>query len=149
MAEFGGKGTVQVEASRERCFEVAAAVESYPDWHPVIDSIEALEPDAGGRPHRARAVVDAGVSTVRVVVAFEYDPPNRVECRRESGDLREMSTSFEFAELGPGRTRVDYETGLDPGRMLSLLATGSVVEKVRHKLVDEALAGFKRTVEQS
>jgi ribosome-associated toxin RatA of RatAB toxin-antitoxin module len=147
MAQFGGEDTVEVAASRERCFAVAAEVEGYPDWHPVIQSVTALDHDAEGRPTRARAVVDASVSTVTVIIAFEYQPPGRVDCRRESGDLREMWTTFEFSELGPDRTRVEYSTGLDPGRMLSLLAKGPVIEKVRQKLVADALAGFKRTAE--
>lgn len=134
-------------AARERCFAVAADAEAYPDWHPVIESMTALERDAEGRPALARAVVDASVSTVTVEIGFEYHPLDRVECRRESGDLKEMWTRFEFVELAPDRTRVDYSTGLDPGRMLSLLAKGPVIEKVRNKLVDEALAGFKRTAE--
>ena len=80
-------------------------------------------------------------------MGFSYLEPGRVECRRESGDLSEMWTTFEFVELDSGLTRVDYSTSLDPGRMLSMLARGPVIEKVRAKLVDEALAGFKRTVE--
>ena len=119
MAEFGGEGSVEVEAARPRCFEVAAAVDGYPDWHPVIKSMTPLAHDADGRASRARAIVDASVSTVTVEVGFSYLEPGRVEC----------------------------STSLDPGRMLSMLARGPVIEKVRAKLVDEALAGFKRTVE--
>ena len=147
MSEFGGEATVEVAAARERCFVVAADAEAYPSWHPVIKSMTALSSDAEGRPTLARAVVDASVQTVTLEVRFDYDPPGRVECRRESGDLNEMWTRFEFVELGPDRTRVDYSTGLDPGRMLSLMARGPVLEKVRRKLVDEAIAGFKRAVE--
>jgi ribosome-associated toxin RatA of RatAB toxin-antitoxin module len=147
MAEFGGEGTVEVAALRERCFAVASDAEGYPDWHPVIESMTVLERDDAGRPTRARAVVDASVSTVTVTIGFDYEPPDRVRCRRQSGDLREMWTRFEFVELGPSRTRVEYSTSLDPGRMLSLLAKGPVIEKVRHKLVDEALDGFKRIAE--
>ncbi len=108
-----------------------------------------LAHDADGRASRARAIVDASVSTVTVEVGFSYLEPGRVECRRESGDLNEMWTTFEFVELDSGLTRVDYSTGLDPGRMLSMLARGPVIEKVRAKLVDEALAGFKRTAESA
>ena len=58
-----------------------------------------------------------------------------------------MWTRFELAELGPERTRLDYSTGLDPGRMLSMMARGPVLDKVRHKLVDDALAAFKSVAE--
>ncbi len=147
MSQFGGEGSVEVAAGRSRCFEVAADAERYPEWHPVIESMTVSERGADGRPSRARAVVDASVSTVKVTVAFTYDEPRRVECRRESGDLNEMWTRFELAELGPELTRLDYSTGLDPGRMLSMMARGPVLDKVRHKLVDEAIAGFKRAAE--
>jgi hypothetical protein len=149
MGDFGGEGTIEVEAAIERCFEVAADGEGYPAWHPVIKSIETLERDAEGRPARARAVVDASVSEVTLEVSFELQQPNRVECRRESGDLKEMWTRFEFTEVAPGRTHLDYSTGLDPGRMLSMLARGPVLDKVHHKLIDEALAGFKAAAEAS
>jgi ribosome-associated toxin RatA of RatAB toxin-antitoxin module len=147
MGDFGGDGTIEVEASRERCFEVAASAEGYPAWHPVIKSMTVLERDADGRPERATAVVDASVSEVTLEVSFSMREPDFVECRRESGDLKEMWTRFEFAEVAPGRTRVDYSTGLDPGRMLSMLARGAVLDRVRHKLIDEALAGFKAAAE--
>jgi ribosome-associated toxin RatA of RatAB toxin-antitoxin module len=149
MSQFGGEGTVDVEATRERCFEVAADVEAYPGWHPVIESVVVLEHDSHGRPSRARVVVDASVSTVTVEIAFTYSPPDTVECQRQSGDLREMWTRFEFAELGPERTRLDYATGLDPGRVLSMMARGPVLEKVRRKLVEDAIAGFKRKSESA
>jgi hypothetical protein len=115
----------------------------------VIESIEVLERDADGRPARARAVVDASISTMTVIVGFGYQPPGVVECRRESGDLNEMWTRFELTELAPGRTRLDYSTGLDPGRMLSMMARGPVLDKVRHRLVDDAIAGFKAAAETS
>jgi carbon monoxide dehydrogenase subunit G len=147
MSEFGGEGTIEIEAARDRCFEVAADAERYPDWHPVIKSVEVLERDAEGRAATTRLVVDASVSVVTVEVGFSYEPPVSVECRRRSGDLSEMWTRFELAELGPERTRLDYSTGLDPGRMLSMMARGPVLDKVRHKLVDDAMAAFKRVAE--
>jgi ribosome-associated toxin RatA of RatAB toxin-antitoxin module len=147
MAQFGGEGSVEVEASIDRCFEVAADVAAYPDWHPVIESVEVLDIDADGRPSRARMVVDASVSKVTVEAAFTYSPPGRVECQRRSGDLKEMWTRFAFATLGEDRTRLDYSTGLDPGRMLSMMARGPVLEKVRGKLVEDAMAGFKAAAE--
>ena len=147
MADFGGDGTIEVAAGLERCFEVAADADGYPAWHPVIKSMSTLERDADGRPARARAVVDASVSEVTLEVTFSIREPDFVECRRESGDLKEMWTRFQFAELDPDRTRLDYSTALDPGRMLSMLARGAVLDKVRHKLIDEALAGFKAAAE--
>ncbi len=147
MSQFGGSTTAEIETARQRCYEVAADVERYPEWHPVIESLEVLDRDSDGRASRASLVVDASVSTVTVEVEFSYDGTAAVECRRRSGDLKEMWTRFEFAELDPERTRLDYSTGLDPGRMLSMMARGPVLEKVRNKLVDDAVAAFKQLAE--
>jgi carbon monoxide dehydrogenase subunit G len=147
MSQFGGDGTIEIDAGRDRCFEVAADAERYPDWHPVIKSVEALDRDADGRAGTARLVVDASVSVVTVEVEFSYAPPSSVECQRRSGDLKEMWTRFELTDLGSDRTRLDYSTGLDPGRMLSMMARGPVLDKVRHKLVDDAMSGFKAAAE--
>ena len=147
MAQFGGSATAEIEASRQRCYELAADVERYPEWHPVIESLEVLDRDSDGRATHARLVVDASVSTVTVEVDFSYEAIAAVECRRRSGDLKEMSTRFDFTELEPDRTRLDYSTGLDPGRMLSMMARGPVLEKVRHKLVDDAVGAFKGLAE--
>src|SRR5690348_5705661 len=107
MSQFGGDGSVEVAADVQRCFDVAADVERYPDWHPVINSVEVLERDGDGRVSTASLVVDASVSVVRVQVGLSLEPLRTVECRRQSGDLNEMWTRFEFAELERGRTRLD------------------------------------------
>src|SRR3954452_20851614 len=120
MAQFGGDGSIEIAKDRARCFAVAADIERYPEWHPVIRTIHVSERDADGRPRLAEAVVDASVSTVNVTVSVGYDEPALVACARESGDLNEMWTRFELVELGPELTRLDYSTGLDPGRMLSM-----------------------------
>ena len=31
MTDFGGEGTIEIAADRERCFEVAADAEAYPE----------------------------------------------------------------------------------------------------------------------
>jgi ribosome-associated toxin RatA of RatAB toxin-antitoxin module len=147
MSQFGGEGSIDIDAARKQCFELAADAERYPEWHPVIQSVEVLDRDAEGRTATARLVVDASVSVVTVEVEFAYEPPGIVELRRRSGDLKEMWTRFDLAELDAEQTRLEYSTGLDPGRMLSMMARGPVLDKVRRKLVDDALTAFKAAAE--
>jgi ribosome-associated toxin RatA of RatAB toxin-antitoxin module len=146
VTEFGGDARQEVAASPLRCFEVAAAVESYPDWHAAIAAVRVIERDDSGRPAMVEAEVDAGVTTVKLRLRFAYDPGS-VRCARESGDLSTMRASFAFAELGQGRTEVSYSTMMDPGRMLSMVVRGPVAERLRMRLVDDVVAGFKRAVE--
>ena len=148
MSEFGGDAKQEVTASARRCLEIATAVEDYPDWHAALSAVRVLERDSSGRPLLVEAEVDADVRTVRLKLRFTYGP-GTVSCDRESGDLSSMRATFAFAELGRERTEVSYSAAMDPGRLLSLLIRGPVVEHVRRKLVDDTVAGFKRKVEGS
>ena len=143
---FGGDFKQEVAASAQRCFEVAAAVEDYPGWHAAIGAVRVLERNAAGRPALVEAEIDAGLTTVKLRLRFAYGPSD-VSCERESGDLRSMQASFAFAELGEGRAEVSYSTAMDPGRMLSMMISGPVAGRLRVKLVDDVVAGFKRAVE--
>lgn len=146
MSEFGGDAKQEVAASAQRCLEVAAAVENYPGWHAAVSAVEVLERDSSGRPVLVAAEIDANVRTVKLRLRFAYGPTT-VSCERESGDLSSMRATFAFAELDQGRTQVSYSALMDPGRLLSMLIRGPVVEHVRKKLVDDTIAGFKRTAE--
>ena len=148
MSEFGGDAKEEVAASAQRCLEIATAVEDYPGWHAALSAVHVLERDGSGRPVLVEAEVDADVRTVKLKLRFTYGP-GTVSCDRESGDLSSMRASFAFAELGHERTEVSYSAAMDPGRLLSLLIRGPVVEHVRRKLVDDTVAGFKRKVEGS
>lgn len=148
MSEFGGDAKQEVAASAQRCLEVATAVEEYPGWHAALSAVRVLERDGSGRPALVAAEVDADVRTVKLKLRFTYGP-GTVSCDRESGDLSSMRATFAFAALGPEQTEVSYSAAMDPGRLLSMLIRGPVVEHVRRKLVDDTVAGFKRRAEGS
>ena len=48
MGTLEASWTVEIEAPRERCYEVAADVESSPEWQGTLQEVEVLERDAAG-----------------------------------------------------------------------------------------------------
>jgi ribosome-associated toxin RatA of RatAB toxin-antitoxin module len=147
MGTFGGEHTVEIAAPIEDCFAAVCDIEHTPDWHPAIAAAETLDADADGRASLVQTSIDAMVAKVKVKIRFTYEEPTRVHIERESGDLKHMTATWTFTDLGDNRTEAHYETEFDPGRILSALAKGPVVGKLENMLAKQPPQRLKGFVE--
>ena len=125
MATLEASWTVEIDAPRERCYEVAADVETPPEWQGTL----AGSRGAGATTREGRALVvetlsDAMVKKVRSWLRFSYDPPGGLSWEQEKGETKWLTGSWAFEELADRRTRATYGLRTDPGRVLGLLLRG-------------------------
>jgi uncharacterized protein YndB with AHSA1/START domain len=139
--------TVEIDAPRERCFEIAADVENSPKWQGTLEEVEILGTDAEGRPEVVETVSDATVKKVHSRLRFAYDPPGGITWEQEKGEVKWLTGSWEFTEISPDRTRAVYALRADPGRILGLLLRGPVEGKVKELLTKGAAEGLKEYAE--
>jgi uncharacterized membrane protein len=139
--------TVEIDAPRERCYEIAADVENAAQWQGTLEEVEVLERDREGRAMVVETLSDAGVKKVRSWLRFDYEPPAGLNWEQEKGDAKWLTGSWTFEELGDGRTRATYALRTDPGRMLGLLLRGPVEGKVKELLTKSAAEGLKQHAE--
>jgi len=149
MAILEAAWTVEIEAPRERCYEIAADVEGAPRWQGTLEEVEVLEGDGEGRATVVRTVSDAMVKKVASRLRFSYEPPHRITWEQEEGDAKWLSGWWEFSELNANRTRAEYGLRADPGRILGLLLRGPVEGKVKEILTRGAAEGLKSEAEAS
>src|SRR6266511_2357602 len=135
MATLEASWTVEIDAPRERCFEIAADVENAPKWQ--------------GSPLAVETLSDATVKKVRTWLRFAYDPPSGITWEQEKGDAKWLTGSWDFEDLGEGRTRATYGLRSDPGRVLGLLLRGPVEAKVKKLLTKGAAEGLKQQAESA
>ncbi len=147
MSRFSGASCVEIAAPAAACFRLVCDTPRTPQWHQAIAAVEILECDRDGRSSLVRASIDALVTTVDVDLRLSYQEPGVVHMRRESGDLRELTATWTFEDLGGGHTRAGFETEFDPGRVLSLLARGPVVARLNALLAEQPPAGLKWAIE--
>jgi ribosome-associated toxin RatA of RatAB toxin-antitoxin module len=147
MATLEASWTVEIEAPRERCFEIAADVENAPKWQGSLIEAEVLERDTEGRPLVVETLSDATVKKVRTWLRFAYDPPSGITWEQEKGDAKWLTGSWDFEDLGEARTRATYGLRSDPGRVLGLLLRGPVEAKVKEFLTKGAAEGLKEHAE--
>jgi len=135
--------TVDIDAPRERCYEIAADVQAAPEWQGTLEEVEVLERDREGRALVVETLSDAMVKKVRAWLRFEYDPPAGLAWEQEKGDAKWLTGSWTFEDIGEGRTRATYALRTDPGRVLGLLLRGPVEGKVKELLTKSAAEGLK------
>ena len=149
MGLITGDQSVEIDAPIEECFEIAADIESAPEWQGSLKEVDVLERDADGRPLVVETVSDAKVKTVKSRLRFSYEEPTGMRWEQEKGDTKSVVGWWDFEDLGEGRTRATYGLEVDPGRVLGMLVRGPVVDQVRSFLLGGAAEGLKRHAEGS
>lgn len=147
MTVYDGSHTVEIDAPLAKVWAIAEDVERAPQWQGTMKTAEVLERDGEGRAALVRTTNDGKVATQTLVVRFSYDEPRGMRWVRESGDLKSLEGSWSFEDLGDGRTRATYSMALDPGRMLSMLAKGPVIDQIRKHLTERPARGLKERAE--
>ena len=141
--------TVEIEAPMQRCYEIAADVENAAGWQGTLEEVEVIERDSEGRAELVHTVSDATVKKVGSELRFSYQPPDAIRWEQEKGEVKWLTGSWDFEDLGDGRTRATYGLRGDPGRMLSLLLRGPVESRVKEFLTRSAAEGLKSEAESS
>jgi len=147
MGTLEASFSVEIAASRERCYEIAADIEAAPKWQGTLKRVDVLERDADGRPFVVNTTSDAGIKKVQSRLRFTYQPPDGIDWEQEKGEVKWLTGSWRFEDAGDGRTRATYGLRADPGRILGLLLRGPVEGKVKELLTKGAAEGLKQEAE--
>jgi uncharacterized membrane protein len=149
MGLIEGDRSVEIDAPIERCFEIAANIEGAPEWQGSLQDVEVLERDSDRRASLVETKSDAKVKSVRALLRFTYEEPNRIDWVQEKGDTKSLKGWWDLEDLGGGRTRATYALEVDPGRMLGMLLRGPAESAVRDFLLGGAAEGLKKHAEGS
>ncbi len=147
MGTIGGSASAEISAPIEEVYAIVADVEGSPRWQPKLKLVECVERDGGGNQVLVRTETDARVRQLDSTIRFDYTEPTRIDWAQEEGDLKSVEGSWEFEDLGGGRTRVTYRLEVDPGRMLGMMIRGPIIDVLRAELVENMPPLLKRFAE--
>lgn len=135
---------IRVEASPERCFEVATDFEHYPEWANVKEAT-VLERDAEGRGTKVEYRAAAMGRTIRYVLANDYaEAPRAFAWKLAEGDmLRRLDGRYQFDADGDG-ARVTYDLAVE----VSVPLPGLIKRRAAGLIMGSALKELKRRVEK-
>lgn len=147
MGRLGGEASAEIDAPIEDVWVVVEDVATAPDWQGGLVSIRAIETDDEDRPTLVESESDIKVRTVKTLVRFSYDGPEKLSWVQEKGDLKSVEGSWTLEDLGDGRTKATYTLDSDPGRMIGMLIRGPVESAIRSMLVNARPGELKERVE--
>ena len=134
---------LEIDASPETLYDVAADVAAYPQWASGVKQVEVLDVDAEGRVDRARFVLEGFVKEITYVLKYTHDRPNTLSwTAEESDDLKMLEGSYQFDETEAGATEVVYSLTVDP----KFLMLGFVRRQAEKQIVTTALRGLRKRV---
>lgn len=147
MGIIDGSANTEIEAPIEVVYAAAADAEASPRWQPEIKVADCIERDGEGKQILVHMETDARVRRLSSDLRFSYEEASRISWVQEDGDLKSVEGSWEFEDLGDGRTAVTYRIEVDLGRKLGLLIRGPVVNLLRSQLINAMPKRLKRFVE--
>ncbi|MDY0816275.1 MULTISPECIES: SRPBCC family protein [Kitasatospora] len=145
MAEHT-RSSITIDATPATVMAVIADFAAYPAWTGEVKEIEVLETAEDGRAAQVRLVLDAGAIRDEHVLAYTWDGDR--ECAWtlvRSQMLRSLDGSYTLAPLGADRTEVTYQLAVD----VKIPMLGMIKRKAEKVIIDRALAGLKKRVEDT
>ena len=136
---------IRVDASADRCFDVAIDFESYPEWLRDVKEAKVLEYDDERRGAKVEYRAAALGKSVRYVLEYDYsDAPEAFSWHFVEGDmLRRLDGTYRFETETPETTRVHYDLSVE----LAMPLPGLVKRRAAGLIMGSALKELKKQVE--
>ena len=135
--------TLEIDATPEELYDVAADVAAYPEWASGVKEVEVLGLDGEGRVDRARFVLEGFVKEIEYVLKYTHDRPNVLSwVAEESDDLEMLEGSYQFGPAEDGATEVVYSLSVEP----NFIIPGFIKRQAEKQIVTTALRGLRKRV---
>jgi ribosome-associated toxin RatA of RatAB toxin-antitoxin module len=137
------ESSIDIDASAATIMDVIADLPAYPEWSDGITEVTVLEVQ-DGRPLRARFHLESGPIRDTYELLYAWDGDREVTWQLTQGD---MLTAMDGTYLLDGRgdvTTVHYRLAVD----VRIPMIGMIKRKAERIIVDTALKGLRRRVEQ-
>jgi ribosome-associated toxin RatA of RatAB toxin-antitoxin module len=139
----GTFSTLEIDASPETLYDVAADVAAYPEWASGVKEVEILALDSDGRVDRARFVLEGFVKEIEYVLKYSHDRPNNLSwVAEESDDLEMLEGSYQFSKSDSEATEVVYSLTVEP----KFIIPGFIRRQAEKQIVSSALRGLRKRV---
>ena len=140
---------VTIDAPPQRCFDVAADFERYPEWARDVKEANVVEQDEHGRGVRVAFRAGAMGHSARYILRYDYsDAPRTLAWRLVQGDIVRVLDGayvFEAADSDAHRTEVTYHLEVE----LRVPLPGFIKRRAESKIMTTALDELKRRVERT
>lgn len=138
---------ISVAAPPQRCFDVAADLDKYPEWAADIKEIEVKERDAEGRPLLVTFRAAAFGRSTSYTLAYDWaEAPHILAWKLTHGDITtKLDGSYVFDPAEDGGTDVTYHLEAE----LRVPIPGFIKMRATSRIMTTAMRELKARVEST
>ncbi|RTL62600.1 MAG: SRPBCC family protein [Pseudonocardiaceae bacterium] len=137
--------SISIAADPQRVMAVIADFEAYPKWAEQMKTVEILDEGADGRARRVKFTMDAGPIKDSYTLDYDWAPDgSSVSWNLVKGQMQKAQNGSYVLEGDATSTTVTYSLAVD----LNIPMIGMLRRKAEKVIIDTALKGLKRRVEQ-
>jgi ribosome-associated toxin RatA of RatAB toxin-antitoxin module len=138
--------SITIGAEPSQVMAVIADLEAYPDWADGVKDVEVRTTNDDGWPEQVWFAINSAAIKDSYVLQYSWQGDRAVSWRlSERGTVvRALDGAYDLADNGDGSTEVSYRLTVD----VSLPMIGMLKRKAEKVIIDTALKGLKRRVEQ-
>jgi ribosome-associated toxin RatA of RatAB toxin-antitoxin module len=149
VKELQGWASAELDVPVRACFELLAAVESYPDWFGPVHSVEVLEAERNGTPGLARAELYVPQSPFgtdfELFVAVRTERPGTVTLTRVPDGASDPDRLELIWRVQRGRsTRLEFEFDAAASFVPSFVPVGDAGDAIARGAIKAARAALGR-----
>jgi ribosome-associated toxin RatA of RatAB toxin-antitoxin module len=136
-----------VNGSPERCFEVVADIECYPEWVADLKEVHVLERDGEGRASLVSFRAGAFGRSTTYTLAYDYSrAPMELRWVQREGDLtNRLDGIYRFRRAPEGGTEVTYQLTVS----LRVPLPGFIKRRAEGTIIHAAIQDLKARVEST
>ena len=136
---------IEIAADPARIMNVIADFDAYPEWATGMKEAEIVEEGPNGRARRARFTIDAPPIRDSYVLVYDWTGDEQVtwELEKPGTVLKAMDGAYILRPRGDV-TQVTYRLSVQ----VSIPLLGMLKRKAEKVIIDTALKGLKKRVEQ-
>jgi uncharacterized membrane protein len=132
---------IVVNATQQRCVEVATDLESYPEWSSEISKVDVTDRDDTGRPRTVGFWAEAFGRATHFVLQYDFDGlPDVLKWKLVEGDIEEsLVGEYAFESKDDTTTEVIYRLNVE----LKVPMPGFVRRRAEAQILGTALQQLK------
>ncbi len=143
--------SITINASPKKVMEVIADLAAYPDWSDGFTAVEIVNTHDDGAPKDASFTISTPLGKDTYEIGYVWKGHESVrwtlnsdeDGKPKSSMMRSLDGIYKLTPEGKG-TKVTYELEVDP----KIPMIGFLKKKAASSIVDQALKGLKKRVEQ-
>jgi len=144
MADAEQSFTTDVDASIEGCWAVLLDFERYPSWSAPTTACKVAERDSEGRARLVEMTLDMKIRSVRYVLEYAYQPPDKASWHLVEGDLSGIVGGYEFEAIDANHTRATCRQAVE----LGFWVPGPLRRLIERQALRDSVLEFKSEAER-